>query len=83
MKKRYSTLSPEFFRAQNAIRGRIANMLIELRQQRKLSQQSLAKMVKTTQAVISRIENMNANPSLDLLERIAHACGKNLEVFFS
>jgi transcriptional regulator with XRE-family HTH domain len=62
---------------------KIAEMLIDLRKQRKLSQQALAKMVKTTQAVISRIENKNASPTLDLLERIAKACGKKLEIFFS
>lgn len=65
------------------LRRRVSRMMIELRKQRNLSQQSLAKMVKTTQAVISRIENMNANPSLDLLERIAKACGKKIEIFFS
>jgi transcriptional regulator with XRE-family HTH domain len=67
----------------NTLAKRISQMLIELRKQRNLSQQSLAKTVRTTQAVISRIENMNANPSLELLERIAKACGKKLEIFFS
>ena len=47
--------------------------MIEKRLAQKISQRQLAKKVKTTQAVISRIESMNANPSLSLLKRIAAA----------
>lgn len=49
----------------------LAKQLIEKRLERKLSQRDLAKKLKTTQAVISRIETMRANPSLSLLKRIA------------
>lgn len=49
----------------------LATKLIEKRLKNKMSQRALAKKVKTTQAVISRIETMNANPSLNLLKRIA------------
>jgi transcriptional regulator with XRE-family HTH domain len=63
-----------------SVRKKVALMLIELRKQRNLSQQALAKMVNTTQAVISRIENMNATPTLELLERIVKACGKELSI---
>ena len=46
--------------------------------QMNLSQRELAEKVKTTQAVISRIETMNANPSLSLLKRIAHVLDAKL-----
>ena len=49
----------------------LATQLIEKRLKKKMSQRDLAKQAKTTQAVISRIETMQANPSLSLLKRIA------------
>jgi len=60
----------------------LACAMIEKRLAKKLSQRQLAKKVKTTQAVISRIESMNANPSLFLLKRLASAFGKRLVVEF-
>jgi transcriptional regulator with XRE-family HTH domain len=65
------------------MREHISVMLRQLRKKQKLSQQNLAQMVQTTQAVISRIENKNVSPSLELLHRIAEACDKKLEIFFS
>lgn len=55
------------------IRGRIEG---------KLSQRQLAKKVKTTQAVISRIENMSVSPSVGMLQRIAGSLGKKLVIKF-
>lgn len=60
----------------------LATQLIEKRLKKKMSQRDLAKKVKTTQAVISRIETMNANPSLNLLKRIAHVLGLKLTLRF-
>lgn len=60
----------------------ISRKIIDLRVKNKLSQEELAKRVKTTQAVISRLENMNVNPSLDLLQRIAKACKTTLDIRF-
>ncbi len=51
----------------------LAKQLIEARMLRKFSQRELAKKIHTSQAAISRLETMNANPSLSLLKRIAHA----------
>jgi len=48
----------------------LACQLMELRLKNKLSQRNLAKKLKTSQAVVSRIETMTANPSLSLLKRI-------------
>ena len=49
----------------------------------KISQRELAKKVGTTQAVISRIENMSVSPSIGLLQRIAGSLGKKLEIKFA
>jgi transcriptional regulator with XRE-family HTH domain len=48
--------------------------------EQKVSQRDLAKKAQTTQAIISRLENLSFNPSLNLLERLAGALGKKLEV---
>ena len=60
----------------------LAKKLIEKRLSEKLSQRDLAKKAGTTQAVISRIESMNSNPSLELLKRLAHALNFNLQICF-
>ncbi len=45
-----------------------------------ISQRELADRMGTKQANISRLENGNANPSLDFLKRLAKALGKKLEI---
>lgn len=60
----------------------LAKQLIENRLKKKMSQRDLARKVKTTQAVISRIETMNANPSLSLLKRIAGVLDLRLDLHF-
>lgn len=61
----------------------ITRALIEARIKGKISQRQLAGKVGTTQAVISRIENMNVSPSIELLQRIADSLGKRLEIRFA
>jgi len=56
----------------------IARQMIKSRIKNKLSQRSLAEKAHTTQAVISRLETMSANPSLALLQKIATALDKSL-----
>lgn len=60
----------------------LASTLIKKRLAKKISQRSLAKKIKTTQAVISRIETMSANPSLFLLKRLANALDSKLILQF-
>lgn len=60
----------------------LATQLIENRLKKKMSQRDLARKVKTSQAVISRIETMNANPSLSLLKRIASVLDLRLDLHF-
>lgn len=60
----YDKLQPEF---------EIAEKMLKARLKKKMSQEELAKKVGTGQAVISRLEGMNASPSLSLLKRVAAA----------
>ncbi len=56
--------------------------LIELRLKNKMSQMELAKKSNTTQAIISRIESMSANPSFETLKKISSALNCNLHINF-
>jgi transcriptional regulator with XRE-family HTH domain len=56
--------------------------LIKKRVEQNLSQRDLARKLNTSQAVISRIETMRANPSLSLLKRIAKVLNTGLRVSF-
>jgi len=57
--------------------------LIKARIEARISQRQLAQKAKTTQAVISRIENMSVSPSVGLLQKIALSLGKKLEIRFT
>ena len=58
----------------------LACQIIEKRLKKKMSQRDLAKKANTTQAVICRIESMNANPSLELLKKISKGLGTHLTI---
>ena len=61
----------------------IGGQIFELRTQAQLSQTKLAKMVGTTQSVISRLEDADYDGhSLNMLRRIAKALNCRLEVRF-
>ena len=72
-KKAWEESEPEYL---------LARQLIEKRLARKISQRELAKKLKTSQAVVSRIETMRANPSLSLLKRIAEELKSKLIIRF-
>lgn len=61
----------------------VTRELIKARIEGKISQRQLAKNAGTTQAVISRIENMTVSPSIALVQRIANSLGKKLEIKFT
>lgn len=75
---------PEFRRLwkESEIEYQLARKLIEKRLAKKISQRELAKKAKTTQAVISRLESMNGNPSLNFLKKLALALDTRLEIRF-
>ena len=54
--------------------------IIQARKEKNLTQKELAELVGTKQSNISRLESGNYNPSLELLNKIARAIGKELEV---
>ncbi len=62
------------------VQYQITRQLIAARLENNLSQRKLAQRAETTQAVISRVENMSTSPSIGLLERIARALGGGLEI---
>lgn len=70
-RREYEKLEPEF---------QIARQMIEARIKKKMSQEELAKRAETGQAVISRLEGMNAKPSISLLRRIARALNTKITV---
>lgn len=73
-KQEWDKLEPQY---------QITRELIKARIEGKISQRELARKAKTTQAVISRIENMTVSPSIGLLQKIAEALDKKLEVKFT
>jgi transcriptional regulator with XRE-family HTH domain len=70
-RKEYEALKPEFDLIESIVRRRI-----EL----KITQKELADRVGTGQAVISRLESGNANPTLASLVEIAEALDANLHI---
>lgn len=82
LKKRLK--NPAFRKAWEESRAEyeLGKALIEKRMAKHISQRTLAKKAHTTQAVISRIESMNSNPSLLLLKKIAEGLGSKLKIGF-
>lgn len=72
--KEYEKLETEF---------QIACQMIGARIKKKMALAQLARRVDTGQAVISRLEGMNAKLSISLLERVARALGTNSPSRFS
>jgi DNA-binding XRE family transcriptional regulator len=64
----------------NEAEYKIIEEIIMARKEKKLTQRDLAELIGTKQSNISRFESGNYNPSLDFLNRIALAVGKELEV---
>lgn len=60
----------------------IARNIIKARIEKGLTQQQLAKKLKTRQSVISRVENAKTIPSLSFLKRLAEAFDTSLQVQF-
>jgi len=61
----------------------LAKKIIDKRLKKKMSQRALAKKLKTSQAAISRIETMQANPSFSFLKRLAQALDSQLSIQFT
>jgi len=65
------------------VNAKIARDIFELRSKSKLTQKQLAKMIKTTPSVISRLESADyPGHSLNMLQRVASAFNQRVEVKF-
>ncbi len=76
--------NPAFRQAlkETEVEFQIAQAVIEARLKRGLSQQELAKKLRTKQSVISRVENVKTLPSVSFLKRLAKALDASLQVQF-
>lgn len=72
-RKEYEALAPEY---------ELAKMLIACRNSGNLTQKQLSELTGIDQADISKIENGNANPSVETLTRIASAMNMELKIEF-
>jgi predicted transcriptional regulator len=64
----------------NEAEYKIIEEIITARQEKNLTQKDLAELVGTRQSNISRLESGNYNPTLEFLNKIARAIGKELEI---
>jgi DNA-binding XRE family transcriptional regulator len=64
----------------NEAEYQIIEEIIMARKERNLTQKELAELIGTRQSNISRLESGNYNPSIDFLNKIALAVGKELRV---
>lgn len=60
----------------------LARALIQARANAGLTQEELAKRMKTTQSVIARLESGRTKPSTQTLERLAAATGTRVKITF-
>lgn len=79
---RESLKDPEFRKVweETEVEYQISRALIAARLNKNISQRELARKANTTQAVISRLESMSANPSIGLIQKIAAALSLKLKV---
>lgn len=75
---------PEYRRAYDAIEKEFSLVaaLIEARTRAGLTQEEVARRMKTTQGVIARLESGGSKPSTRTLERFAKATGSRLRITF-
>jgi ribosome-binding protein aMBF1 (putative translation factor) len=66
---------------QETINAHVAQLIYDARTEAGLSQKELAKMINTTQSVISRLEDANyEGHSLSMLGRIANALNREVKI---
>jgi len=64
----------------NEAEYKIIGEIIMARKEKNLTQKDLAALIGTKQSNISRFERGNYNPTIEFLNKMAHAVGKQLEV---
>ena len=73
VKAEYDKLEPQFA---------VVSAILEARVKRGMTQEKLARKIKTKQSAIARIESGRANPSIGFLQKLAEALGKKLVIRF-
>ena len=73
IRKEYEAMEPEFA---------LIQAMIDARKEQNITQKELSLRTGITQADISRIENGNRNPSLNMLKKLAKGLGMTLRVEF-
>ena len=75
---------PEYIKAYDALEDEfsLAAAMIAARARAGLTQEQLAQRMRTTQAVIARLESGRVKPSTRTLERLAAATGMRLRISF-
>lgn len=75
---------PDYKRAYDALAEEfsLTAALIEARSRAGLTQQEVAKLMKTTPAVVARLEGGSSTPSTKTLEKYAKATGSRLRIIF-
>ena len=69
--------------SEGAVYAEVAQLIYDARTKSKLTQKQLAELVGTTQSVIARLEDADyEGHSLSMLQRIASALNKRLEIRF-
>lgn len=63
-----------------SIQRKIGEEVARARRQSGMTQQGLARLAKTRQANISRLERGIQNPSVEFLERVAHCLGRKIRI---
>jgi len=71
LRKEYEALAPQY---------EIIDAVIAARIEKQMTQADLAERADTKQSNISRFESGNYNPSVEFLQKIAGALGKQLEI---
>jgi ribosome-binding protein aMBF1 (putative translation factor) len=69
----YKKLEPKY---------RLISQIIGMRIKKGLTQKALADKLETKQSAIARLESGNYNPTLEFLQKTAHALGRKLTVSF-
>jgi transcriptional regulator with XRE-family HTH domain len=72
-KKEYEQIQPEM---------EIIKTLVAARKEQNMTQSDLAKATGINQADISKLENGNRNPSLNMLKKLAEGLGMQLRIEF-
>ena len=75
---------PKYRREYNALEEEfsLTAAMIEARSRAGMTQEQLARRMKTTQAVVARLEGGGSRPSTRTLERYAKATGNRLRITF-